>query len=1174
MQSVEVWKANVKAQEILIDQYSEPFEIQFKSGDSDKDVRFNVITPDPRDTISNELREAFPGINMSDVHIDEGYLLYDSQRQPIQIAKLKEFAESNYFDFSEDPCFSGRVILQDTSFNFLDKAIGKNPNRYGELFATLSEIEVIDEALKLQSDVSREPSVGAVFKVQPSRKYIEAECDRIMSYIHEVVNLNSVYTNGYFHNVVIENAFLKSQALEYIRENSAYLSSHHRIIFKINQDVFDSFLLDRKRKNVFFSDEDHSKSKKGFILPKPENNEFHIVLNGLKSLEEVRYEIVFYQKVFGRYFEIENIEVSHLHIFQQDDSKFFDLLEGNFASEKFNVSRNFSTISFDFQHENEFQSQLGKLMSLDLLEIDYRGESHCFKVQMNFHSPLLKIQENLAQIPAVDSKISDSKKELLFFCFFQNQELLQLLRARVADVLDKVLPSKVTWAFDELEQGKLKYFLNFKKEEFENELRSKFNHIVGEDVVGLNQPILSDSGASKKVEIGTITRADYPFLSIRMADIPVEAYAHNDSLLVQCQLKGEKDKIKRLSDTVDIIFSDKDVKIPNNKLRSILIDSSKAESYEGDVCDYQDYKMVREDVRGNFLSEHINERQLEAISKSLLAEDVFMIQGPPGTGKSTAIAELIWQHLRSNNSNKRAQYRVLVTSETNLAVDNALDKLRSKEHVLIKPIRFGTASKLDKEGRRFSIERLKVWKDIGHTDDNLAVDPIIIKDWISMIHRRAQNRKSSRTEALVSRWERCLMDESSLVREVFYDNYVKNCNVIGSTCSSIGKVSSTGKFTRFFTDYCSVVYPSEHGRFVSSYSGASIQALKAKDIVFDLVIQDEASKASPPELALPCLFGKKVIIIGDHRQLPPMVDPNEFLENLNLLAKRTKIEDYRKEIKTLVRYVKSNRAEFLKSHFESLFYGINANLKTTFNTQYRMHPGINDTIEQFYIDDGGLKCGIPIEIANSKDLSHPLNRYHGLGHKENTHVVWMDVNSPEFKKGTSRINFGEIKTIDWVLNSFNNNPKFKSFLDHWPEDEIEQRQVGIITFYEAQSSELEKLKSKYPEIPLRISPVDRFQGMERNIVIVSLVRSNSISQFPDQPPNFKDFPESGFPQQDSLGFAESPNRLNVALSRAKRLLIVVGNSKHFRKHEIYNRVYETIANSSYGSIREVDYKKL
>jgi len=108
----------------------------------------------------------------------------------------------------------------------------------------------------------------------------------------------------------------------------------------------------------------------------------------------------------------------------------------------------------------------------------------------------------------------------------------------------------------------------------------------------------------------------------------------------------------------------------------------------------------------------------------------------------------------------------------------------------------------------------------------------------------------------------------------------------------------------------------------------------------------------------------------------------------------------------------------------------------------------------------------------------------------------------------------------------------------------------------------------HSEIPLRISPVDRFQGMERNIVIVSLVRSNKIAASENEQSDFERYPETGFPKQDSLGFAEFPNRLNVALSRAKRLLIIVGNSKHFRRHQTYDRVYQTIANHKNGAVKE------
>src|SRR5690606_22161621 len=121
------------------------------------------------------------------------------------------------------------------------------------------------------------------------------------------------------------------------------------------------------------------------------------------------------------------------------------------------------------------------------------------------------------------------------------------------------------------------------------------------------------------------------------------------------------------------------------------------------------------------------------------------------------------------------------------------------------------------------------------------------------------------------------------------------------------------------------------------------------------------------------------------------------------------------------------------------------------------------------------------------------------------------------------------------------------------------KQIGIISFYGKQINHLEKMllqkhgdlyigkgKENDKENLIRLSTVDRFQGMERNIIIVSMVRSNKIADYPGQAPS-DIFGELGYKGQPDLGFADSPNRLNVALSRARRLLIIVGNGDHFCK---------------------------
>ena len=251
------------------------------------------------------------------------------------------------------------------------------------------------------------------------------------------------------------------------------------------------------------------------------------------------------------------------------------------------------------------------------------------------------------------------------------------------------------------------------------------------------------------------------------------------------------------------------------------------------------------------------------------------------------------------------------------------------------------------------------------------------------------------------------------------------------------------------------------------------------------------------------------------------------------------------------------------SHFQKLYEHIDSSLKGTFNLQYRMHPDINEVIEQFYREDGGLRCGLvyPKDLGvNDPDMSKPTSRYHGIdipgliGH--NTHVLFINTSSPEMLDGTSRVNYGEVETIDKLLTRFEQSSSFQRYLSKFVKDE--DKQIGVISFYGKQIKQLRSVAREHSSLPIRVSTVDRFQGMERNIVIVSMVRSNIIQSSRNQQPDKKRYPNYGYPKQTSLGFAQSPNRLNVALSRAKRLLVIVGNRELFSNLEIYQRLFLTI----------------
>ena len=325
-------------------------------------------------------------------------------------------------------------------------------------------------------------------------------------------------------------------------------------------------------------------------------------------------------------------------------------------------------------------------------------------------------------------------------------------------------------------------------------------------------------------------------------------------------------------------------------------------------------------------------------------------------------------------------------------------------------------------------------------------------------------------------------------------------------------------------------------------------------------------------MSLPLVYGEKAVVIGDHRQLPPNLDREDILFKLHMQRLKADSREEHDQIEQLESYVRKNFDILEKSHFERLFRQIDPSLRGTFDTQYRMHNDINRVIEQFYVDDGGLKCG----VANE-------SREHGIDIPNlispDNHVIWINTSSPEVRDGTSRANRGEVEAIEWVLSQLSKSESFRNYQESLPTNE--DREIGLITFYGSQLKRLKGIVDKEIKkgLSIKMSSVDRFQGMERNIIIVSMVRSNSIAQKWGQKPDYNRFPNVGFPAQKEYGFAKSPNRLNVALSRAKRLLIIVGNGEHFSNYinsqgqAIYKNVFDEVKNNPNGRIIEWNVSK-
>ncbi|KGR74861.1 DEAD/DEAH box helicase [Ureibacillus sinduriensis] len=332
--------------------------------------------------------------------------------------------------------------------------------------------------------------------------------------------------------------------------------------------------------------------------------------------------------------------------------------------------------------------------------------------------------------------------------------------------------------------------------------------------------------------------------------------------------------------------------------------------------------------------------------------------------------------------------------------------------------------------------------------------------------------------------------------------YVKHANVIGTTC-----VASANK------------------EFMENYP------------VFDVVIIDEVSKATPPELLLPMLKGKKVVLVGDHHQLPPLIGDDTFEETLETVIKESNTFEEKRELEKLLE----------ESLFERLYKNLPASNKKMLAIQYRMHENIMKTISPFYEHgNDSLQCGLPDSDAIR---DHKLE---SAFVKRNDHLLWVDIpNKQEFfeermKEGSSLLNESEIEVIRKMLIDFNEataNAKAKGLM---PEDEL--KSIGVISFYAAQVKRINRLieqELNLPHLHIRTGSVDKFQGMEMDVILVSMVRNNDN-------------------KHGDIGFAKDYRRLNVALSRARELLVLIGSTEMFvnrPKKEETRKMYKTLLNT-------------
>jgi hypothetical protein len=292
------------------------------------------------------------------------------------------------------------------------------------------------------------------------------------------------------------------------------------------------------------------------------------------------------------------------------------------------------------------------------------------------------------------------------------------------------------------------------------------------------------------------------------------------------------------------------------------------------------------------------------------------------------------------------------------------------------------------------------------------------------------------------------------------------------------------------------------------------------------VVLEEAARSNPLDLLIPMSKAtERIIMVGDQNQLPHLLEDDIADETVNRLSDEIKISDKRKKLEEALFGVIFNNLSSVKPR-----------RTITLTEQFRMHPFIGDFISKVYYG-GKLKKG----IVNQEELKkHKLQ----LNWAKEKVAVFCNVGKNKGKeiRGKSKCRPSEANQIIKLLDELKTDSHFEDI------------NIGIITFYAKQVEEIFKaavkknyavsnpdgtyeISNQYKETPdgrekLRIGSVDSFQGKEFDVVILSTVRSNEIQRNHDS-------------YKKVFGFLTLENRLNVAFSRAQKLLIVVGDSAMF-----------------------------
>ena len=444
----------------------------------------------------------------------------------------------------------------------------------------------------------------------------------------------------------------------------------------------------------------------------------------------------------------------------------------------------------------------------------------------------------------------------------------------------------------------------------------------------------------------------------------------------------------------------------------------------------------------------LNPTQERAVNEVLWAKDVAIVHGPPGTGKTTTLVEAI-------NETLMRESQVLVCAQSNMAVDWISEKLVDRG---INVLRIGNPTRVNDKMLGFTYER----RFESHADYPQL--------WAirKAIRELRKNRKKGS------------------------ENYHQKMDRLKSRAAEIELRINAELFGEARVIACTLVGSAHH----------LLEGMK-----FGTLFIDEAAQALEAACWIPMKRASRVILAGDHCQLPPTVK--------SIAALRAGLG------KTLMERIAENKPEVV----------------TLLKIQYRM----NDEIMRFSSDwfyGGKVESAPQIKYRSVLDYDHPIT-WIDTSNEEPADTIeeGEDLNFKEQFVGESfgRINKAEAELTLLTLAEYFTKIGKQRVLS-------ERIDVGIISPYRAQVQYLKKLIKKYEFFkPYRrlisVNTVDGFQGQERDVILISLVRSNDEGQ---------------------IGFLKDLRRMNVAMTRARMKLIILGNKDTMTKHPFYKKLWEYV----------------